>query len=439
MTYEQTLDYLYSKLPMFHRIGPAAFKKDLSNTIALCEALDHPEKKFKSIHIAGTNGKGSVSHMTASILQEAGYKTGLYTSPHLVDFRERIRINGEMISKERVARFVEKHKSLIEKIQPSFFEVTVAMAFDYFAESKVDIAVIETGLGGRLDSTNIIKPVLSVITNISYDHQNMLGDTLPQIAGEKAGIIKAGVPVVIGKKQSETELIFLQKVRETGSEIYFAEDHFKPGTPTLKNGLLLLEYNNIDSNKSISVTSPLPGLYQVENIATVLESAALLKKSGLTISEPHIIQGITNVKSNTGLRGRWEILNEKPLAICDVAHNEAGLKAVFEQVNSIPHEKLHIVYGMVKDKDIFKALSRLPKNAVYYFCRPDIPRGLDENELSIQAMQSGLNGTSYPSVIQAYHEALTSAHKNDIVLVVGSIFIVAEVLNSHQPTVISQQ
>jgi dihydrofolate synthase / folylpolyglutamate synthase len=430
MTYEQTLDYLYSKLPMFHRIGPAAFKKDLRNTIALCNALDNPENKFRSIHIAGTNGKGSVSHMMASILQEAGYKTGLYTSPHLVDFRERIRINGEMITKDWVSGFIEKHEALFEEIKPSFFEVTVGMAFEYFVENKVDIAVIETGLGGRLDSTNVITPLLSIITNISYDHQNLLGNTLEEIGAEKAGIIKKGIPVVIGKKQPETKDIFINKATETGSDIFFAGEHYVPESHLIKDGMLHIVYEDHVSNRTIRVTSPLPGLYQLENIATVLEASRNLINSGFNLTWDHILSGILKVKKNTGLLGRWEILHDKPLVVCDVAHNEAGLKAVFEQINSIPHEKLHIVYGMVNDKDIPKAVSRLLKNAQYYFCRPDIPRGLDVKELNEEAKKAGLIGTPFLSVKDAYNAAIAKASLNDIVLVVGSIFVTAELLST---------
>jgi dihydrofolate synthase/folylpolyglutamate synthase len=428
MTYEEMLDYLYSKLPMFHRIGAAAYKNNLDNTITFCKALDNPENKFRSVHIAGTNGKGSVSHMLSSIFQEAGYKTGLYTSPHLVDFRERIRINGEMISKDWLIQFVEKYDSLIQEISPSFFEVTVAMAFDYFAENKVDIAVIETGLGGRLDSTNVITPELSVITNISYDHQNLLGETLAEIAGEKAGIIKNNIPVVVGMHHIETDLVFIKKTSEQQAKLLFAPDHYQPQHPYYKNGLLEVEYKNENSPELINISSPLAGHYQLENFATVLQAVELLNDSGFKISKAHIVSGIKNVKINTGLRGRWEILGENPLIICDVAHNEAGLKSVFAQVASMPHENLHIVYGMVKDKDITKALSLLPKDATYYFTQPDLPRALEVNELYNEATKMGLHGSVNKTVAMAYDAAVAKAASNDIVIIVGSIFVAAEVL-----------
>jgi dihydrofolate synthase/folylpolyglutamate synthase len=428
MNYRQTLDYLYTMLPMFHRIGPAAYKNDLHNTLALCEALGHPERAFKSVHIAGTNGKGSVSHTLAAVLQESGLKTGLYTSPHLLDFRERIRLNGQMIPETFVIDFVEKQMELIAELQPSFFEVTVGMAFAYFREAGADIAVIETGLGGRLDSTNVITPLLSIITNISYDHQNLLGETLPEIASEKAGIIKPGIPVLIGKKQPETEEVFRRKAASVDAVIYFAEDHFKLLEHHIADAELTATYLNTDTHTSVSIQSPLSGEYQLENLATVLQATEILRKQGLPLSEKTVAAGIKQVKKLTGLRGRWEILGTKPLIICDVAHNEAGLKAVFSQVDSIPHERLHLVYGMVKDKDISKALLRLPEKAVYYFCRPDIPRGLEVEELQEMAAERGLRGQPYQSVAEAFRAACKAAHEKDIVLVAGSIFVAAEVL-----------
>lgn len=432
MTYQETLDYLYSRLPMFHRIGPAAFKKDLTNTLALCAALGQPQEKFKSIHIAGTNGKGSTSHMLASVLQAAGYKVGLYTSPHLVDFRERIRINGQMVPEEFVTSFIEKNRDVIEEINPSFFEATVALAFDHFAQEKVDIAVIETGLGGRLDSTNVITPLLSIITNISYDHQNMLGNTLPEIAGEKAGIIKTGIPVVIGKRQPETEPVFAAKARETTSPIHFAEDLFSP--LEVKNDLQAVymeaDYKDIADHSITHIQSPLRGTYQLENIATVLSAAKLLNDAGIPLPEEAVLTGIREVRQRTSFRGRWEVLGQKPFTVCDVAHNEAGLRNVFQQVAGIRtgKEQFRIVYGMVNDKDIQKALALLPKDAVYYFCRPDIPRGLDVNTLRQHAAAAGLTGSACASVVAAFHQAQQEAVTEDIVLVTGSIFVVAEVL-----------
>ena len=428
MTYQETLDYMYSKLPMFHRIGPAALKPDLTNTIALCKALGNPETTFKSIHVAGTNGKGSVSHLLASILQEAGYKTGLYTSPHLLDFRERIKINGEMIDQKTVTAFVKKNQKLIDKMQPSFFEVTVAMAFEYFATNEVDIAIIETGLGGRLDSTNVIKPVLSVITNISYDHQNLLGETLAEIASEKAGIIKQRVPVVIGKQDPETDSVFSKKAKEMNAPIFYADANIAYKNPHLENGMLKAEYMNKRSGSVYHVLSPLSGQYQLENITTVLQSVEILNDKDFKLNKENIKNGLKNVKENTGLRGRWEILGTNPLIICDVAHNEAGLEAVFEQANDLTRGKMRVVYGMVKDKDIDKAIDMLPKKAHYYFSQPDLPRALGVKELNKLATKAGLNGKPFASVREAYQKAVEEALPNDIVLVVGSMFVVAEVL-----------
>jgi len=429
MTYEQTLDYLYSKLPMFHRIGAAAYKNNLDNTIAFCKALDNPEHKFKSIHIAGTNGKGSVSHMLASIFQEAGYKTGLYTSPHLVDFRERIRINGQMIEKEWLIDFVESNDALIQQIQPSFFEVTVAMAFKYFADQKVDIAIIETGLGGRLDSTNVITPLLSVITNVSYDHQNLLGNTLAEIAQEKAGIIKNDIPVVVGNHNSETDPVFKKQARKLHSRLYFAPDNFSTGKQFSTNtGWINSYFIRKQKIKGLKILSPLAGNYQFENIITVLQSVEILSKMGINIDNEALKAGIANVKTNTSLRGRWEILGQQPLIICDVAHNQAGLKSVFEQINSMQFDNLNIVFGMVKDKDVPKAISLLPKNATYYFSQPDLPRALDVAELYSEATKAGLTGHSFPTITEAFKAAISAAHPNDIVLIVGSIFVAAEIL-----------
>ncbi len=428
MTYQETLDYMYSKLPMFHRIGPAALKPDLTNTLALCKALGNPETKFKSIHIAGTNGKGSVSHLLASVLQEAGYKTGLYTSPHLLDFRERIKINGEMIDQKTVTAFIKKNQKVIDKLQPSFFEVTVAMAFDYFAQNEIDIAIIETGLGGRLDSTNVIKPVLSVITNISYDHQNLLGETLAEIATEKAGIIKQRVPVVIGKQDPETDPVFSKKAKETNSTLFHADANITYKNPHLDNGMLKAEYMNKRSGSVYHVLSPLSGQYQLENITTVLQSIEILNDKEFKISKENIKNGLKNVKENTGLRGRWEIIGTSPLIICDVAHNEAGLEAVFEQANELTRGKMRVVYGMVKDKDIDKAIDMLPKKAHYYFSAPALPRALAVKDLNKVATKAGLNGKPFNSVKEAYQKAVEEAAPNDIVLVLGSVFVVAEVL-----------
>jgi dihydrofolate synthase/folylpolyglutamate synthase len=428
MDYRETLDYLYTRLPMFTRIGAAAYKDDLDNTIALCEALGNPQNSFKSIHIAGTNGKGSVSHMTSAVLQKAGYKTGLYTSPHLVDFRERIRINGQPIPEDFVVDFVDRVRPLIESIEPSFFELTVAMAFEYFAQEKVDCAVIETGLGGRLDSTNVITPVLSIITNISFDHMNLLGDTLEQIATEKAGIIKQGIPVLIGERQPESEKVFRYKSWQMQAPVFFAEDRYSAVDYEFGHPLSKFTFRDKQSADLVKIQSDLGGRYQVKNITTVLSAAHILRKDFPDISFPIIEEALKEVKPATGLRGRWDVLQQKPLVICDVAHNEAGLKEVFSQVESIPHKALRIVYGMVRDKDVPKALGMLPQKPVYYFCAPDIPRALPVEELTRYANELDLQGEAFPSVAAAFAAAKAAAGDEDLVLVVGSIFVAGEVL-----------
>lgn len=429
--YGDTLDYLFAQLPMFHRIGSAAYKADLDNTIALCERLDHPEKKFRSVHIAGTNGKGSTSHLLASVLQSSGLKTGLYTSPHLKDFRERIRINGNMIPKSRVVRFVEEHRAAFDQIQPSFFEWTVALAFDYFAEEKVDIAVIEVGLGGRLDSTNVIMPLLSVITNISFDHMNLLGNTLPKIAAEKAGIIKPGIPVVIGETQEEVTTVFLRTAKKNRAPIVFADQHYQLKNIRRKNGAAPLLQADVyrDRKKLIAnISCPLSGSYQQKNLATVLQAVELLQKSEVPISQAAIRNGIKNVVAQTGLQGRWQQLSRKPLTIADTGHNEAGIREVLRMIRHTPHKGLHVVLGMVNDKDISKILSLLPKKATYYFCRANIPRALDAATLAAEAKVHKLHGKSYRSVRAALNAAQSAAGKNDLVFVGGSTFTVAEVV-----------
>jgi len=406
MTYSETLSYLYSNLPMYQRIGAQAYKTDLNNTIAICQLIGNPENKFKSVHIAGTNGKGSVSHMLASVLHCAGYKVGLYTSPHLKDFRERVKINGKTIPKNLVAEFVEKHKTDFENIKPSFFEWTVGLALDYFAKEKVDIAIIETGLGGRLDSTNVVTPLLSIITNISYDHQNLLGDTLGKIADEKAGIIKKNGIVIISERQKEVQKVFEKKAKAEKALLLFAEDHIKT-TKGFECGL--------------------KGVYQDKNIRAVALASALLNEH-FKISGSAIRKGLKDVIKLTGLRGRWDILSKKPLIIADIAHNEAGIKEVFKQVKQTPHKKLHIVFGTVNDKDIRKILSLLPKKANYYFCKADIPRALDENILSEEAKKFGLRGETYSSVKQALNSAKKNASAKDFIFITGSAFVVAEVI-----------
>jgi len=414
---------------MFTRIGASAFKKDLTNTIIFCEALGNPQQQFKSIHVGGTNGKGSTSHMLASVLQAQGYKTGLYTSPHLKDFRERIRINGKMISKSEVIAFVKNQRQLIEKVEPSFFEVTVAMAFDCFARHQVDIAIIEVGLGGRLDSTNIISPLISVITNISLDHTNMLGNTLTEIAGEKAGIIKKNTPVVIGETHPESAPVFNKKAAEMNAPIIFADQvltarDFKP----VNNKLSLSVYHE-EEIKYKNLRSDLTGIYQHKNILTVLETLAVLNaKTEIKTDQESIYKGISQVKKQTGLQGRWQILSKKPLVICDTGHNEAGIGEVIKNINQTPYQNLHIVFGMVKDKDISKVLSLMPKNATYYFCKPDLERGLEANELAAQAARFNLKGNTYGSVAEAKTTAIQSAGAKDLVYIGGSTFVVAEAL-----------
>lgn len=436
MNYQQTLDYLFSQLPMFQRIGSAAYKADLNNTIAICKLLGNPENKFKSIHIAGTNGKGSTSHMLASILQASGLKVGLYTSPHLKDFRERIRVNGKMIPKKSVVDFVENYKKDFKKIEPSFFEMTVGLAFDHFAKEQVDIAVIEVGLGGRLDSTNVISPLLSVITNISYDHINLLGDTLQKIAEEKAGIIKPNTITVIGETQAEVAHVFFEHGKKKDTGIFFADMFFdlKKVKQSFKQGELMLSadvyFKGMGQNEKIfSIDSDLAGMYQQKNIRTVLCATLFLKTiHGMRITDKAIVKGFASVKNRTGLAGRWQILSQKPLVIVDTAHNEAGIKEVLSQLKSTPYKKLHFVLGMVNDKDISKILKILPKTATYYFCKANIPRALPAEELFLQAKKAGLKGKVYACVQDAFIAAQATALKSDLVFVGGSTFTVAEVV-----------
>lgn len=406
MSYRQTLEFLYSQYPVFQRIGASAYKPDLNNTIALLEVVNEPQKAFKSIHVAGTNGKGSTSHMLASILQEAGYKTGLYTSPHLKDFRERIRVNGKMISKQEVIRFTQKHKYQFKKIQPSFFEVTVAMAFDYFRKKKVDIAIIETGLGGRLDSTNVIVPELSIITNIGFDHMQFLGNTLPKIASEKAGIIKKNIPVIIGEWQRETHNVFKGKAGKENALLVFASKQIRK--------------KNYDC--------ALKGSFQKKNIQTVLVATGQLRNSGWVISEKHIRAGLKNVIKNTGLQGRWQTLRKNPKVICDIGHNTDGIREIMQQLKQEKFGQLHVVIGTVNDKDVDAMLQQFPKNALYYFTQAKIPRALAAEELMRKAMAYHLNGVHYNSVKKALNAALKSANKKDLILVCGSAFVVAEAI-----------
>ena len=430
MTYEETLDYLYAQLPMFSKIGAAAYKTDLHNTIALCTALDNPHTKFKSIHVAGTNGKGSTSHMLAAILQKAGYKTGLYTSPHLQDFRERIKINGEMIKQDFIVDFVAKTKNISEKIEPSFFELTMVMAFEYFAEEKVDIAIIETGLGGRLDSTNIIMPIVSIITNIGYDHMNILGDTLELIAFEKAGIIKKDTPVVIGEYTAITKPIFLAKAKECTAPIYFAQDEFTVTNIQLKTKELYCDVTSAKENITESFTLDLNGFYQTKNLCAVLYAEGILTKNGFTITDAIEKYALSHVKELTGLYGRWDVIHEEPTIALDVAHNEDGIKQVLSQITSyqLPYSKVHFIIGMVKDKDIDKVLTLLPKEAHYYFSNAHIPRAMIANELKEKAAIQNLSGNSFDNVNDAIRSAKEKAAKDELIIVCGSVFLVGEVI-----------
>ncbi|MBR4390688.1 MAG: bifunctional folylpolyglutamate synthase/dihydrofolate synthase [Bacteroidales bacterium] len=428
MNYQETLDWMFNRLPMYQRIGSAAYKADLNNTIALLDYLDNPHVHFKSVHVAGTNGKGSTSHMLASIFQEAGYKTGLYTSPHLRDFRERIRINGEMIPQEDVVTFIETHKSKLKELQLSFFEMTVGMAFDYFAKEKVDIAIVEVGMGGRLDSTNLITPELSIITNIGLDHVQFLGDTLEKIAGEKAGIIKPGIPVVIGETQAETHQVFEDKAHECQSPIVFADQRFDCDMIHIESKTIQ-KYDVWKDNELYMEACELPlmGLYQKKNLTTVMCAIDLLREP-FQLTDDDIRDGIANVIRNTHLMGRWQILNDDPLTIADTGHNVDGIREVVRQLSEMSYSKLHFVIGMVNDKDIDHVLQLLPHNCEYYFCKADIPRGLDAKILAEKAFEYGLRGRVYDSVNDAYQSAVNAARFDDVVFVGGSNFIVAEVV-----------
>lgn len=428
MTYEKTLDYLFSRLPMFQRIGQAAYKADLNNTLAICSILGNPEKKLKCIHVAGTNGKGSSSHMLASVLQQAGYKVGLYTSPHLIDFRERIKINGKLIAKTEVVKFVEQFKEPFEKIEPSFFEWTVGLAFYYFAQQEVDVAVVEVGLGGRLDSTNVINPVACLITNIGLDHQALLGDTLPKIAAEKAGIIKHKTPVIISQTQLEVISVFNNKAQELKAPIEFADKNFKIINYEYdKNTLKLLVLNRKDDSRH-HYELDLQGSYQLKNILGVLNTIDVIKQKGFIIEEEDISNGLKQVQKLTGLQGRWQIIHNKPLAIADTGHNEDGIREVLENLKRYDYKQLHVVLGVVNDKDITKILKMLPKEAIYYFCKASIPRALNENELSEKATKAGLKGKTYQTVTAAFQKAKKQAKANDLIFVGGSTFTVADVL-----------
>jgi dihydrofolate synthase/folylpolyglutamate synthase len=427
MTYEQTIHYLYNKLPLYSNIGIKAYKADLNNTIALCGHLGNPQNKIKTVHIAGTNGKGSTSHMLASVFQQSGYKTGLYTSPHLKDFRERIKIDGEMISQKFVIDFVKKIKTLSEEINPSFFELTFVMAIEYFVQQEVDMAIIETGLGGRLDSTNVITPETSVITNIGFDHMDILGDTIEKIAVEKAGIIKQNIPVVIGEITTSTKNIFEQIAKEKKASIFFAEDEFKIISITSDNETLQIELLHNSNEQTKKYTLDLIGLYQAKNLKTALTTIDILKDK-YYLEERNISYALSHVKDLTGLHGRWEIIHKNPLIVLDVAHNVDGIQQLINQINRSSYKNLHLVFGMVKDKEIEKVLELLPKQAMYYFTKAQIARALPENELLEKAKKYNLNGDSFVEVNQALKAAMDKASKEDMIIVCGSVFVVGEVV-----------
>lgn len=427
MNYQQTLDYLYQKLPMFSRMGAAAIKKDLTNTLKLCEVLGNPQSKFKSIHIAGTNGKGSVSHMLAAILQCEGYTTGLYTSPHLKDFRERIKVNGKLCEEKFVVDFVEKIMPVADEIEPSFFEVTVAMAFEYFAEQKVDVAVIETGLGGRLDSTNIINPELSVITNIGWDHMNILGDSLEKIAFEKAGIIKQNTPVVIGEVINETKNVFEEVAAQKIAPLVLAQEKKYVSDWQYEHHQLKITVADKKTDERKTYHLDLPGIYQTKNILTVLEAIHQLKLQNWKTNDATVRKALTQVKKLTGLHGRWELIHQHPAVIMDVAHNEDGMKQLVEQLELLTYHQLHIIIGMVKDKAVEKVLELLPETAIYYFTKAQTPRALPEEQLAAMARNTGLEGKTFNDVNTALAAALQHAHKDDLILICGSVFLAGEV------------
>jgi dihydrofolate synthase/folylpolyglutamate synthase len=427
MDYEHTLNYLYHTLPMFSHAGSAAIKKDLTNITALCAHLNNPQQHFRSIHVGGTNGKGSVSHMLAAVLQTAGYKTGLYTSPHLHDFRERIRIDGAVVEKSFVVDFVQKLKPLIEEVKPSFFEITVAMAFLYFAEQGVDTAVIEVGLGGRLDSTNIIHPELAVITNISWDHMNLLGNTLEAIAGEKAGIIKEGIPVVVGERDGATAAVFEKVAAEKKAPLFFASDAYSITQYKVEADALQVELHDKAHGVLKKFVLDLPGIYQTHNLLTVLQATEILKKGGYRLNDEDIAQALQQTKKHTGLKGRWDVVRRRPTVVLDVAHNEAGIAQMVAHLRHLKYETLHLVIGLVKDKDIDQVLRLLPPSATFYFTHAPIPRALDGSILQQKAAQHHLSGGVYADVNAALQHALLQATENDLILVCGSIFLVAEV------------
>ncbi|HLS95780.1 MAG TPA: folylpolyglutamate synthase/dihydrofolate synthase family protein [Sphingobacterium sp.] len=430
-TYDEVIEYLFARLPMFTRDGSSAFKKDLHNTIELCKALGNPHHKFKSIHVAGTNGKGSSSHMLASIFSAAGYKTGLYTSPHLVDFRERIRVNGAMISQDQVIAFVNRHKELIESVEPSFFEVTVALAFDCFAKEDVDIAIVEVGLGGRLDGTNVIVPELSVITNIGMDHMNMLGNTLAEIASEKAGIMKRNVPAVVSERNETIAHIFEDKAKEMEVSLRFATDERRAVEASRTGEGLLVRVEDLSTGRIEEWEMALSGLYQQKNLLGVLTAVDVMRLRGWSIADAHVREGLQTVKARTGLQGRWQTLATEPWTICDTGHNEDGIREVVANLQQLTYNRLHIIIGAMRDKDLTHMLPQLPKDAVYYFSSPDMPRAMSSEDLQAAASDYRLSGDAYNSVLEALTAARSAYTNGDLIFVGGSTFVVAEVLKEH--------
>jgi dihydrofolate synthase/folylpolyglutamate synthase len=430
MTYQETLAYLFEALPMFQRVGASAYKSDLNNTLALCAQLGNPERQFRSIHVAGTNGKGSTSHSIAAVLQAAGYKTGLYTSPHLKSFTERIKINGQEISPEAVTNFVATHKAFLDELQPSFFEMTVGLAFWYFAQEKVDIAVIEVGMGGRLDSTNVLNPELCLITNIGYDHTQFLGDTLPLIAGEKAGIIKQGVPVVISQSQPETKEVFRQKAAQLQASLVFADQVWTvTKAKEERDNSKLVRYEVTQDGNSFQLDFGLLGDYQRYNLPGILEAISQFRKQGWDISHAALLEGLAQVAEDTGLKGRWQVLQEQPKMIADTGHNESGMEEVISQLKTHTYAQLWMVIGMVNDKDIGKVLDLLPKEASYIFCQASIPRAMDAAMLASKAAEKGVQGRVIPRVAEAIEFARKNAKPNDLIFIGGSTFVVAEIEN----------
>ncbi|NBA75980.1 bifunctional folylpolyglutamate synthase/dihydrofolate synthase [Emticicia sp. ODNR4P] len=425
MNYQETIDYLYQLLPVFHREGKKAYKADLKNTLAICEHLGNPQQKFKSIHVGGTNGKGSSSHFLASILQEAGYKTGLYTSPHLKSFTERIRINGRPIPEQEVVDYVERNKSFILDLRPSFFECTVGLAFEYFASQNVDIAIIEVGLGGRLDSTNVITPELSLITNISFDHTDILGNTIEAIATEKAGIIKPEIPVVISQRQPEADTVFQNKANSTSSLISFASDRYKLNEYSVCENCVKIEYFDIQNKEVIKLQSQLTGKYQIDNLKGIINAVDILNSRGFTISKNALERGVSQVVTNTDLKGRWQLLQEKPTVVCDTGHNLAGILENLETLGKYKYQQLWMVLGFVSDKDIQGILDILPKSAKYVFCQADVPRALDARDLQKLAKDFQLEGSVINDVNEAIDWVVQHANEDDFVYVGGSTFVVA--------------